>query len=74
MDCNAGFVLENIPDFTEVDVVMMLQDDLLAALKELQAASLIMTSGKVHSASEMERYLRAIEWSKRVIALVEGEK
>jgi hypothetical protein len=52
----------------------MLEDDLLAALKELQAASLIMTNGKLHSASDMERYHRAIEWSNRVIALVEGEK
>jgi hypothetical protein len=65
---------KNLPDFMGVDVMTMLEDDLLAALKELQETSLIMTSGKLRSATEMERYHRAIEWSKRVIALAEGEK
>lgn len=49
----------------------MLEDDLLAALKELQEASLAMTSGRLPSAEDMERYQRAIEWSKRVIGLAE---
>ena len=49
----------------------MLEDDLLAALKELQEASLAMTSGKLPSAGDIERYHRAIEWSKRVIELAE---
>lgn len=52
----------------------LIESDLLAALKELREASLTMTSGNLHTATEMERYLRAIEWSKRVIASAEGEK
>ena len=51
--------------------VTLIEDDLLTALKELHEASLTMTSGKLPSASDMERYNRAIEWSKRVIALAE---
>ena len=51
----------------------LLEDDLLAALKELQEASLAMTSGKRTLASDMERYHRAFEWSKRVIALAERD-
>lgn len=54
-----------------VDVMTMLEDDLLSALKELHEASLAMTSGKLPSGSDMERYSRAIEWSKRVIELAE---
>jgi hypothetical protein len=54
-----------------VDVMTMLEDDLLSALKELQEASLAMTSGKLPSADDRERYNRAIEWSKRVITLAE---
>lgn len=49
----------------------MMEDDLLAALKELHEASLAMTSGQLPSADDMQRYQRAIEWSKRVIALAE---
>lgn len=52
----------------------LIEDDLLSALKELQEASLAMTSGKLPTASELERYQRAIEWSKRVIALAERDK
>lgn len=51
----------------------MMEDDLLTVLKELHEASLAMTSGKLHSASDLERYNRAIEWSKRVIALAERD-
>jgi hypothetical protein len=49
----------------------MMEDDLLSALKELYEASLATTSGKLPSSGEMERYNRAIEWSKRVITLAE---
>jgi hypothetical protein len=48
-----------------------IEDDLLTVLKELQEASLAMTSGKLPSAQELERYQQAIEWSKRVITLAE---
>jgi len=51
--------------------VTMMEDDLLAALKELHEASLAMTSGKLPTGDDMERYNRAIEWSKRVITLAE---
>lgn len=53
--------------------VTLIESDLLAALKELQEASLAMTSGKLHSAAELERYHLAIEWSNRVIALAERD-
>ncbi|WP_157039976.1 hypothetical protein [Pelobacter propionicus] len=52
----------------------LLENDLLAALKELLEASLAMTSGKLPSADDMERHHRAIEWSKRVITLAENDK
>jgi hypothetical protein len=51
--------------------VTLLEDDLLSALKELHEASLAMTNGSLPSASDLERYNRAIEWSKRVITLAE---
>lgn len=47
------------------------EDDLLAALKELQEASLAMTGGSLHSADEMQRYVKAIARSKRMIELAE---
>jgi pterin-4a-carbinolamine dehydratase len=49
------------------------EQDLLAALKELQEAALAMTSGKLPSASELERYHHAIDWSKRVIDRAERD-
>lgn len=49
----------------------LIEEDLLAALKELQEASMDMTSGKLHSAEAMERYHQAIAWSKRVTELAE---
>lgn len=52
----------------------LLENDLLAALKELVEASLAMTSDRLPSANDMERYHRAIEWSKRVITLAESGK
>ena len=51
----------------------MMEDDLLSALKELQEAALAMTSGKLPSGSDMERFHQAIAWSKRVIALAESK-
>jgi pterin-4a-carbinolamine dehydratase len=53
--------------------VTLIESDLLAALKELQETSLAMTSGKLPSAQQFERYQQAIEWSKRVIALAERD-
>jgi hypothetical protein len=53
--------------------VTLLEEDLLTVLKELQEASLAMTNGKLTSAEEMERFYRAIEWSKRVISLAERD-
>jgi pterin-4a-carbinolamine dehydratase len=52
----------------------LIEDDLLSALKELQEASLAMTSGQLPSSQDIERYQQAIEWSKRVIALAESDK
>jgi hypothetical protein len=49
----------------------MMEDDLLTVLKELQEASLAMTSGQLPSADAMQRYNQAIEWSKRIISLAE---
>jgi hypothetical protein len=51
--------------------VTLIENDLLAALKELLESSQAMTSGRLPSAQELERYQRALEWSKRVIALAE---
>ena len=51
----------------------LIEDDLLTVLKELQEASLAMTDGRRTSAEEMERFYRAIERSKRVIALAERD-
>lgn len=63
-------VVKNLSDLWGLAVTMM-EDDLLAALKELHEASLAMTSGRLPSGDEMERYNQAIEWSKRVITLAE---
>jgi len=51
--------------------VTLVEDYLLSALKELLETSLVMISGKLPSADDMERYSKAIEWSKRVIELAE---
>jgi hypothetical protein len=51
--------------------VTLVEDDLYAALKEMLETSLSMTSGRLPSANELERYTRAVEWSKQVIARVE---
>ncbi len=52
----------------------LLENDLLAALKELHEASLAMTSGRLATSHELERYHRAIAWSERVIELAEKTK
>ncbi|NVN92833.1 MAG: hypothetical protein HXX11_19865 [Desulfuromonadales bacterium] len=52
----------------------LIEEDLLAALKELQESALAMTSGRLPSSRELERYQRAIAWSKKVIALAERSK
>jgi hypothetical protein len=65
-------VIENFSDSWGL-AVTLIEDDLLTVLKELQEASLAMTNGKLTSAEEMERYYRAIEWSKRVITLAERD-
>jgi hypothetical protein len=59
--------------FMGVGFMTFVEDDLLAALKALLEASQAMTSGRLPAASDMERYNRAVEWSKRVIALAERE-
>ena len=52
----------------------LIEDDLLAALKELSEAALAMTSGRLPTSQELERYHRAIAWSERVITLAENTK
>ena len=52
----------------------LIENDLLAALKELREASLAMTSGRLPTSHELERYHRAIAWSERVITLAEKTK
>jgi hypothetical protein len=63
-------VLKNFTYFWGL-AVTLIEDDLLTLLKELLAASQAMTSGRIPSADDMERYNRAIVWSTRVIALAE---
>jgi len=65
-------VLEKLPDLRGL-AVTLIEDDLLAALIELRDASRTMTTGKLHSASDLERFQRAIEWSNRVIVLAERD-
>lgn len=51
----------------------LLENDLLAALKELLETSESMTCGRNFTAEEMIRHSRATEWAKRVISLAESE-
>jgi len=51
----------------------LLEDDLLAALKELLEVSEVMTNGENHTSDDMIRYSRAVEWANRVITLAESE-
>ena len=73
MDLIQIVVVKIVPDFFWRVALTQIEDDLLTVLKELQEASLAMTSGKLHTAQEMERYQQAIEWSKRVISLAERD-
>ncbi len=50
----------------------LMEDDLLATLKELLESSEIMTSGAKFSADEMVRYKQAIECANRAITLAES--
>ena len=52
----------------------LLEQDLLAALKELLETSSEITSGAMPVAGPLERYDQAKEWAKRVIALAENGK
>jgi hypothetical protein len=49
----------------------LMEDDLLSALKELLEASQAMTSGRLPTGDEMQRYHQAVEWAERVIKLME---
>jgi hypothetical protein len=49
----------------------LIEDDLLAALKELYETSKLITSGEF-TAGDMERYYRALAWSERVMKSVKG--
>ena len=51
----------------------LLEDDLLAALKELLEVSEVMTNGENQTSDDMIRYSRAVEWANRVITLAESE-
>jgi len=51
--------------------VTMLEEDLLSVLKELHETSLVMTCGALPSAHDMERFQRAIAWSRRVLERAE---
>jgi len=50
----------------------LLEEDLLASLKELLETSEVMNSGRSFSTDELIRFQRAIEWAKRVIELAES--
>jgi len=55
------------------ELMTLLEDDLLAALKELLEASKVMTNGENTTSDDMIRYSRAVEWANRVITLAESE-
>ena len=50
-----------------MEVSVMFNEDLLAALQELLDASSAMTSGQLPSATQLERYNRAREWAQRLL-------
>jgi predicted metal-dependent hydrolase len=50
-----------------MEVSVMFNEDLLAALQELLEASSAMTSGQLPTASQLERYQRAREWAQRLL-------
>lgn len=57
-----------------MEVSVMFNEDLLAALQELLEASSAMTSGQLPTASQLERYQRAREWAKRLLDREEKAK
>ena len=50
-----------------MEVLVMFNEDFLAALQELLEASGAMTSGQLPSATQLERYQRAREWAQRLL-------
>ena len=50
----------------------LIEDDLLAALKELYETSKVMTAGQFPSSDDLDRYQRALAWTERVIKLAEA--
>ncbi len=52
----------------------LIEEDLLAALKELYESSKAMTSGERTTGEEMNRYYQALAWAERVMNLAEKEK
>jgi hypothetical protein len=50
-----------------MEVSVMFNEDLLAALQELLEASSAMTSGQLPSATQLERYQGAKEWAQRLL-------
>ena len=52
----------------------LMEDDLLASLKEILEASQAMTNGAKFTAEDMVRYQQSVEWAKRVVALAESGK
>jgi hypothetical protein len=57
-----------------MEVSVMFNEDLLAALQELLDASSAMTSGQLPSATHLERYQRAREWAQRLLDREEKAK
>ncbi|NVN91685.1 MAG: hypothetical protein HXX11_13925 [Desulfuromonadales bacterium] len=47
--------------------MILRENELLAAMKELLEASQAMTNGKLPSATAFERYLKAVKRSKQII-------
>jgi predicted metal-dependent hydrolase len=57
-----------------MEVSVMCNEDLLAALQELLEASSAMTSGQLPTASQLERYQRVREWAQRLLDREEKAK
>jgi len=73
VDRSPTYVIDIRLYFFEVQVMTLLEDDLLAALKELLEVSEVMTNGENQTSDDMIRYSRAVEWANRVITLAESE-
>lgn len=57
-----------------MEVLVMFNEDLLAALQELLEASGAMTNGQLPSATQLERYQKAREWAQRLLDREEKAK